>query len=124
MSDVITTVESYLSMWNEVDPERRARHIEAAWADDGYYLDPALEAKGHGALSDMVASVHERFPGQRFRRTTGIDTHHDRIRFGWELGDPEGAVTVAGVDVGTLADDGKLKAITGFFGELPDADAA
>jgi hypothetical protein len=124
MSDVTTTVDTYLAMWNEPDPARRADHITKAWADDGAYVDPALDAVGHAALSDMVAAVHERFPGHRFRRTSGIDAHHDLVRFGWELAAPDGTVTVAGIDVGELASDGRLARITGFFGELPVEAAA
>jgi hypothetical protein len=123
MNDVATTVDTYLAMWNETDPGRRAEHIRLAWVEDGRYVDPLLEAEGHAALGDMVAGVHEQFPGHRFRRTSGIDSHHDRVRFGWELAAPDGAVTVAGVDLGELAPDGRLRAIAGFFGELP-AEAA
>jgi len=124
MSDASATVDRYLAMWNEADPDRRAEHIRAAWAADGRYVDPALEAEGHDALSAMVASVHERFPGQKFRRTSGIDGHHDRVRFAWELAAADGAVTVGGIDVGVLQPDGRLQSITGFFGDLPRADAA
>jgi SnoaL-like domain len=119
MSDVTTTVDTYLAMWNEQDASRRGELIEQAWTKDGAYLDPALEAKGHAALSEMVAQVHERFPGYSFTRTSGIDEHHGLVRFAWQLGDGNGTVAVAGLDVGELADDGKLRRITGFFGELP-----
>src|SRR5215216_1520928 len=106
MSDVATTVDTYLAMWNETDGALRAEHIERAWTADGRYVDPALETEGHRALSDMVAAVHERFPGHRFRRVSEIDAHHDELRFGWELAAPDGAVAVAGVDIGWLAPDG------------------
>jgi hypothetical protein len=46
------------------------------------------------------------------------------VRFGWELGVPGGDVTVAGVDIGILGTDGRFERITGFFGDLPEADAA
>jgi hypothetical protein len=72
----------------------------------------------------MVAAVHAQYPGHRLRRTSAIETHHDQVRFGWELVAPDGSVTVAGVDVGILAADGRLAAITGFFGPLPEAAAA
>jgi hypothetical protein len=123
MNDVATTVDTYLAMWNETDPGRRAEHIRRAWVEDGRYVDPLLEAEGYAALGDMVAGVHEQFPGHRFRRTSGIDSHHDQVRFAWELAAPDGAVTVAGVDLGELAPDGRFRAIAGFFGELP-AEAA
>jgi hypothetical protein len=119
--DITTTVDAYLAMWNEEDPGRRADLIEQAWTTDGSYLDPLLEADGYAALDTMVAAVHAQYPGHRFRRTSGIDAHHDQVRFGWELAAPDGAVTVAGVDIGTVAFDGRLRSITGFFGELPEA---
>jgi hypothetical protein len=124
MSDITTTIDTYLAMWNETDPARRAVHIRKAWTDGGRYRDPQLEADGHAALADMVAAVQARFPGHRFRRVSGIDAHHDLLRFAWELAGADGAVAVGGIDVGELAPDGRLRSITGFFGDLPQAAAA
>ena len=119
MTDVTTTVDTYFDMWNETDPDKRAELIEQAWGSDGRYADPLLEADGHEALSAMVETVHQHYPGHRFARTSGIDTHHDVVRFAWQLAAPDGAVTVAGLDVGELTADGRLRRITGFFGDLP-----
>jgi len=120
MNDITTTVDTYLAMWNETDAARRGDDIERAWAGDGSYIDPQLEARGHAALSQMVAAVHARFPGYRFRRVSGIDTHHNVVRFAWELVSPDGPVAVAGLDVGVLTPDGRLQSITGFFGDLAE----
>ena len=118
-TDVTALADTYIAMWNEEDPAARASLIEQAWAADGSYRDPLLAADGHAALSEMVATVHGHYPGHRFRRTSGVDAHHDVARFGWSLGDPaDGAVTVAGIDVAELGADGKLRRITGFFGDL------
>jgi hypothetical protein len=124
MSNVATTVDTYLAMWNETNSDRRAELIEQAWAQNGRYVDPLLEAEGHGPLSEMVAAVHEQYPGHRFRRTSGIDTHHDQVRFAWELAAPDGALTVTGIDVGTVGSDGRLERIAGFFGDVPQEQAA
>jgi hypothetical protein len=120
MSDVETIVDTYLAMWNEDDAAKRSEHIERAWAVDGRYTDPLLEADGHTELSTMVENVHAHYPGHRFERTSGIDAHHDELRFGWQLVAPDGSTTVAGLDIGTLGADGRLLRLTGFFGELPD----
>ena len=120
-TDTIPTIDTYFAMWNEEDAERRAELIEQAWADDGSYRDPLLEADGHAALSEMVATVHGHYPGHRFQRTSGIDAHHDNLRFAWQLVAPDGSVTVGGIDVAELAPDGRLARLTGFFGDLPDA---
>ena len=119
MGDATTIVDTYLAMWNETDAKRRAQLIERAWSGDGRYADPMLEAQGHAALSEMVAGVHAKFPGHRFRRRSGVDAHHNQLRFAWDLVTPDGAVVVAGIDVGALAADGRLERITGFFGEAP-----
>jgi hypothetical protein len=118
MTDTTTLIDDgYLAMWNETDGERRRAIIGRTWTAEGSYVDPLLEASGATALDGMVAGVHDQFPGHRFRRTSGIDVHHDRLRFGWELVAPDGSVTVAGVDVGQLAGS-RLQAIIGFFGPL------
>jgi hypothetical protein len=121
LSDITSMVDTYLAMWNETNPARRAEHIQRAWIDGGHYVDPQLEAEGHAALAEMVGAVQARFPGHRFRRVSGVDAHHDQVRFAWELVAANGAVVVAGIDVGTLASDNRLSRITGFFGELPKA---
>ena len=121
MSDPTTIVDTYFSMLNEEDTAARARHIAAAWAEDCAYLDPQLEATGHASLSEMVSAIHGRFPGYRFRRLSAVDQHHDRVRFSWDFRGPGGELAVAGLDVGTLAPDGKLQTITGFFGDLAAA---
>jgi hypothetical protein len=124
MTDVTTTVDTYLQMWNETDVARRAEVIRAAWIDTGHYIDPLMEGRGHDGLSAMVDGVQAQFPGARFRRTTGVDEHHALVRFGWELVGADGAVIVAGLDIGVVAEDGRLDRIAGFLGELPEADAA
>jgi hypothetical protein len=78
---------------------------------------------GYDALTAMVEAVHEKFPGYRFRRLSGVDVHHDHARFAWDLAGPDGTIAVAGIDVAQLAPDGRLQRIIGFFGELPPVDA-
>jgi hypothetical protein len=107
-------------MWNEHDQDRRAELIREAWAEEGRYVDPLIEAEGHGQLHAMVDAVHSQYPGQAFRRTSAVDAHHEVVRFAWELAGPDG-VTVAGLDVGVLGDDRRFIAIAGFFGDLQPA---
>ncbi len=121
--DVARLVDTYIEMWNETDVARRAELIASAWTDDGAYTDPLLEATGPAAISEMVDAVHAQLPGHRFRLTTGIDSHHDHHRFGWELAATDGTVAVEGIDVAQLAPDGRLVRITGFFGALPELGA-
>jgi hypothetical protein len=119
MNDITTTVDTYLAAWSEPDPGRRSQLIEQAWDGDGRLVDPPFEAEGHTGISEMAATMQEHYPGHSFRRASGIDAHHDQIRFAWELVGPDGAVALAGLDVGEVAEDGRLRRIAGFFGEVP-----
>ena len=121
VSDLTATVDTYLSAWSEPDPQRRATLIEAVWTDDGRLIDPPLAAEGHAGISEMAAALQSQFPGHHFRRASGVDAHHDQLRFAWELVGPDGSVALIGLDVGETAPDGRLQRIAGFFGDLPPA---
>ena len=45
-TDATATVDTYIAMWNETDPAKRAALIERAWTSDGRYLDPPLDCVG------------------------------------------------------------------------------
>jgi hypothetical protein len=119
-NNLTATVDTYLAAWNEPEATRRAELIDQAWGADARLIDPPLAAEGHSGVSDMAATLHAQYPGYRFRRASGIDTHHDQLRFAWEFVAPDGKVALSGLDVGEVAADGRLRRITGFFGELPE----
>ena len=87
-STLTDVVDTYIDMWNEEDADRRAELIRTAWTDDARYRDPLLEADGPAGLSEMVATVHGHYPGHRFRRTSGVDVHHDLARSGGSSSPP------------------------------------
>ena len=119
MSDLTATVDTYLAAWNETDPELRAGLVEQVWVPEGTLVDPPLAAEGHAGIGELHAALQGQFPGHRFRRASAVDAHHDRFRVGWELVGPDGAVALAGMDVGKVAADGRLRDVTGFFGPVP-----
>ena len=120
MSDATDVIHRYFAVWNETDPAHRRDLIARTWSEDASYLDPLLAADGPVGIDAMVASVQERFPGHRFALAGKVDSHHDRVRFAWELVGPDGASPVlAGIDFGVLATDGRLRTITGFLDHAP-----
>jgi hypothetical protein len=123
MNDLSTTVDAYLSMWKERQVARRADLIEQAWSTDCSYLDPQFEATGHAGLSRMVAAAQNQVPGHHLRLASGIDAHHDEIRFAWDVVAPDGSTALSGIDIGSLGPDGRLIRVVGFFGELPPRSA-
>ena len=119
MDTLNTTITTYLELLNETDVARRTSLAEKVWVEDGRWIDPPFEADGRAAIVETIGGVQEQFPGHSFRQISGVDMHHDLFRFAWELVGPDGSVTVAGIDVGQLAEDGRFRRITGFLGDLP-----
>ena len=122
MSTVNETVAAYIAAWNETNADRRRDIIARAWSEDGSYLDAHRGGVGHAAIDTMIAAVQERFAGYRFRLSSGIEAHHDRVRFSWSAGGTEQApLFFGGTDFAVLAEDGRLRAVTGFTDATPNA---
>jgi SnoaL-like domain len=116
MTDISTTVQNYIAAWNEADPTRRREFVRLTFADDATYLDPLMSGEGHDGIDAMIAGAQQQFPGHRFELAMGPDAHNDRVRFAWSMVGAEGGAPVAGgVDFATVADDGRLQAVTGFL---------
>jgi hypothetical protein len=121
MSDTITItdiVNDYIAAWNEDDPSRRRDLVASALAPDVQYVDPLMAGAGRRELEALIAGAQAQYPGHAFVLADGPDQHHDRVRFTWHLRGPAGATVAVGLDVATLADDGRLRDITGFL-DLP-----
>ncbi len=120
MSTVNEIVASYIGAWNETDAGRRRDIIARTWSESGSYQDAHREGTGHGAIDAMIAAAQAQFPGYRLRLSSGIEAHHDRVRFSWVAGGTEAApLFIAGTDYATLAGDGRLAAVTGFVDAMP-----
>jgi hypothetical protein len=119
MADLTSLIDGYIATWNEKDPERRRALVEETFTDDADYLDPLMHGTGRDAIDAMIAGVQERYADYRFELAAGPDAHNDRVHFAWRLVPYAGAVPVAiGYDFGTLAEDGRLRSVTGFL-EIP-----
>lgn len=120
MHDVNALVERYFEVWNETDPDARLDMIAETWSDDATYVDPVLEGNGPVGINAMVSGFQQQFPKHRFGLAGSIDHHHDRLRFGWELLEPEnGEAVIEGIDFGVVTQDGRLHSITGFVDRAP-----
>ena len=82
MTNTITSVvDTYIAAWNEGDAERRLELVAATWTDDGSYLDPLIDRRGHGTDRRDDRRRPAQFPGHHFALATGPDAHNDMMRF-------------------------------------------
>jgi hypothetical protein len=115
-NDLNTLINRYIDAWNETDGARRRELVAGVWTDDGTYVDPLMTGEGHDSIATMIGLAQEQFPEHRFELSYGPDAHNDRVRFAWRLYGPGGDAPVAGgTDFGLVADDGRLRSVTGFL---------
>ncbi|MGA5499630.1 nuclear transport factor 2 family protein [Streptomyces umbrinus] len=115
-----TAVARYFEAWNAGGEETLTKAVTAAWTADGTYTDPLADVRGHEGIAAVIAGAHEQFPGFEFRLTGAVDGHHDLARFSWELvAVADGSAPVAGFDVITLSDDGRIRSVHGFLDRVP-----
>ncbi|MEU6090800.1 nuclear transport factor 2 family protein [Streptomyces sp. NPDC047085] len=120
MSNYAAAVARYFEAWNATDADALAKAVAAAWSEDGTYTDPLADVRGHDQIAAVVRAVHEQFPGFEFRPAGDVDGNHHIARFSWELvSTADGSAPVAGSDVITLAEDGRITSVLGFLDRLP-----
>jgi hypothetical protein len=112
-------VQRYFAAWNALDDELE-KAVAAAFTEDGTYTDPLADVAGHRQISSLIASIRTQFPGCEFKLTGTPDGHHQIVRFTWDLvSTADGSAPVAGFDVLTLADDGRVTSVSGFLDRVP-----
>jgi len=114
-ADATALIDRYIAVWNETDTARRRALIAQTWTPDARYLDPLMAGAGREGIDAMVQAVQEAYPGNRFRRTSEVDLHHDRVRFGWTLGPDGGPALAQGIDFAVIAPEQLLASVTGFL---------
>lgn len=111
--------DHYWTMWNEPDVDLVRGHLDQAVSEDFIFCDPVHFHVGRDALEANVRGLRSEHPRVAFSVASGIDSHHNRVRYEWHM--TMGARTIIrGFDVATTSDDGLIERIDGFFGKLPN----
>jgi len=114
-----SAVVIYCAAWNTDAKAERDRLLARVWTPDGVYSDPnPTRTVGRAALSDTIAALQHRYPGARFR-CSAPQVHHAAMRTTWIFRKPDGSEIARGMDFFELADDGRIRRVTGFFGAPP-----
>jgi hypothetical protein len=125
MTDVTTVIDRFFTLWTEPDTARRQALIAQTFTEDVRYVTPQFAVQGHEGIANLVEELAGHLPGFRYLRAGVIDAHNDRVRVGWEVIPPAGAVRFAGgVNFYEIAPDGRLSAVTGFTDFLAHPDGA
>ena len=112
-------VTHYMAAWNEREAAARDTLLEACRSDGGIYVDPNVSLIWREALGGHIAKVRASRPGARLEFMSGIDVHHNVVRFLWRLVRVDETCGDISIDFGEVGPDGRLVKIAGFFGAPP-----
>jgi hypothetical protein len=112
-------IDAYFGAWNEADPGQRRLLLERAVTVDAELVDPTRRWRGIEGLSERIGNYLSSSPGTRVVPSSGVDAHHELIRYSWSVVDGDGGEIIEGLDVVERAPDGRLKRISMFHGPLP-----
>lgn len=119
LTRITATVTEYCAAWSEPDPSRRLALLRKSWSEKGSYTDPTAHVEGRDALQQHIGKFFEQFPGAKIVPSSGVDVHHGKLRFGWQMIVADGSTALEGMDYGELDEKGLIKRIVGFFGPIP-----
>ena len=108
------TWEAYAASWKPENAARRRSLFEQALNPGCEYRDPLVHAVGWDALDTYMQDFQRQVPGGHFA-TTWFAAHHGRSIAKWEMRGADASVLGHGVSYAEYGDDGKLRAMNGFF---------
>ena len=114
MANYDELIDAYMTSLCESDDARRHELIEQVWEEDGTFISPFGEARGHAEIDTKVQRVLKQFLDVKVYRTSSIDVvQPNYVRFGFEATHKGGEVLIRGTDFGIVV-DGKLHLVAGF----------
>ncbi|MDB5555270.1 MAG: hypothetical protein JWL86_5254 [Rhizobium sp.] len=103
----------YAATWSLGDEQRKGE-LAACLANDATYCDPNGLIEGPDELSGYMRQFQNGAPEARFEIGSVLH-HHGRSIANWTLRGPGGGALQTGTSFATLAADGRLQDISGFF---------
>jgi SnoaL-like domain len=95
------------AVFSERDPERRLEVIARNYTEDVIWSDPDGTTQGHDALNEQAQKLLDRMPGFVFSAAGPVHVSRDLGLLTFNLGVPEQAPAVSGVDV-ALVREGRI----------------
>lgn len=113
--DAAQVISMYGAAWNQTDAAGIHKFLDKSWAEKGQYTDPETSVRGREELVTYIQKFRAKVGTAQLALNGPVDVHHGWFRFAWSVVASDGAVVLKGMDIGQLADDGRIRRIVGFF---------
>ena len=118
MTSIDQIITTYFKAWNALTREEVGRFIDESCSPGIFYIDPKHTCRGAVELADRIYRGREVFPGFRVSVTSALDGYDRTSRYTWDFEAPGYEGRLDGLDVVTQGPDGRITALTSFFGNL------
>lgn len=115
MSTIDQTIATYFKAWNALTREEIGRLVESTCSPSLLYVDPLNTHRSSTELADRIHRDRLRFPGFKVDVSSALDGYDQTFRYTWRF---EADRILDGLDVVTCGPDGRIAAVTSFFGPL------
>jgi hypothetical protein len=119
-SAVEVAVDTYIRMWSEPDPPRRAAMLKACFAEEGRMVTRSREIRGRAAFAALMASLLADPQLLRIRVSSAVDAEGTTFRFRSVVERRDGAI-LESFDAGQIDAEGRILLLLTFAGPLAEA---
>ncbi|HEY3665484.1 MAG TPA: hypothetical protein VGL19_05765 [Polyangiaceae bacterium] len=119
-SAVEVAVDTYIRMWSEPDPARRAAMLEACFAQEGRMVTRSREIRGRAAFAELMASFLADTQLLRIRVSSAVDAEGTTFRFRSVVERRDGTI-LESFDAGQIDAEGRILLLLTFAGPLGEA---
>jgi uncharacterized protein YndB with AHSA1/START domain len=114
--DAAAVVDAWFAAWGEPDDNARANALAAIASAEVRMHDRFSCIEGRDELMPHIAAAQRHMPGLRLRRSGDPRHCQGTVLANWTAVGPDGAPRGQGTNVFTLGSDGRIEAVTGFWG--------
>ncbi len=113
-------LETYFDAWNESDPDSSRALLTRCLTPNVEVVHPTGgRLTGIDEVHALIQAFHQRMPGDRVVRASGVDEHHGIARYDWAIVDSTNDPVLVGFDIAEHAEDGRIRRVILFHGPLP-----
>jgi len=113
--DTAALVDRWFAAWSDTNAETRTRELAEIAAPDVTMHDRFSCVAGADELTLHVGAAHRFMPGMRMQREGTVRHCQGVVLADWNAVGPDGQSRGRGTNVFTLAPDGKIESVTGFW---------